>query len=403
MRIGSFHIGFEARERGNDTIDSVSLSSRVDSGEFPIRSLVNPRGTIAQQIQAVRARRADEPAALSLPAVYRSVQLISNAIASLPLTVERAGRRLPWEQIPAIIRQPSLYQSRSEFIEALVVSMCLRGNAYFMAVGEINGAPAELQVLNPDLVGVDWDENQHQYIYEIDGKTYRNDQVGHCALLRPPGQLLGLSPIRAAAYELSGIIDTRNYATKYFDSTGQPTGILSADALTPEQAIAARNAWNGIGENGDPIDLTANPSRIRVLGNGLKYSPLGINPREAQWIEARQFDTSTIARLFGVPAHLLESAADGNSQTYSNNQDQFRNFNYWTLSMYTRKIEDELTRMTVRGQRVRFNLDARLRADTADRYQAYKTAIEAGFMTINEVRALEGMEPITATSETQGE
>lgn len=330
----------------------------------------------------------------SLPAVYRAIQVITNAVAQLPLYARRAGRRLDWSQTPGVLKHPSLDISRSEFIEQLVMSMCLRGNAYFIAEGEYRGAAANLTVLSPDRVTVAWNRGGTGPEYFVDGKKIPRARIGHAALFRGPGQLTGLGPIAAARVDLEGAAAVRDYATNYFVA-GQPAGILSTDqALTGGEADQILKAWNYLDVDGNPVEKSSNPSRARVLPRGIKYQPLLVAPKDAQWLEARAFNTTEIARLFGVPAALLLAAVDGTSQTYSNIEQAWIEFSRFTLTMYTRKIEAELSRMLPGGMDAQFNFEGLLRPDTKTRYEAYQTALNGGFMTVNEVRALEDRDPL---------
>ncbi|SDU08370.1 phage portal protein, HK97 family [Schaalia radingae] len=359
----------------------------------PVRK--SPTGTVPPA-------RTDAPGvasreAVSLAAVYRAVSIISNTVASMPYYVERDGKRIEESATPSVIRAPSLEYSRGDFVEALTTSLALTGNAYFLAEGEYRGAPAQLTPLDPHLVQPIYDPAKRRTLYAVDGKTYGRERVGHCKLFTMPGTVTGLGPIQAAATDIRGAINTRDYASKYFDATGQPSGIITTDQdMTRDEArdiIAAYN--NRDPETGAELNRAYNPARVKALPKGMKYQPLSVAPREAQWIEARQFDTTSIARLFGVPASLLLAAVEGNSQTYANVEQEWISFARFTLTQYTRTIEDELTRMTVRGQRVKFNYSGLLRSDTLTRYQAYQIALACGFQTVNEVRALEDLPPLT--------
>lgn len=235
-----------------------------------------------------RNPRLDEP--LSLPAVYRAVQVIANGISQLPLYAEKNGRRLTPAQTPGILKTPDLNISRDEFIEQLVLSLALRGNAYWLAIGEYRGAPAELRAIHPDLVSVSWDKTKTRRIYSINGKEIPPGKMGHAALSRMPGMLTGIGPITAARRDLEGAAAIRDYATDYFASSGQPAGILSTEQpLNKQEAKDILQAWNYLDENGEPLDLSANPSRARVLPKGIKYTPILISPKDAQWLEARVY------------------------------------------------------------------------------------------------------------------
>ena len=134
---------------------------------------------------------------------------------------------------------------------------------------------------------------------------------------------------------------------------------------------------------------------MRVLGKGLHYDPVLISPKDALWIEAQQFDTLEIARIFGVPSSLMMTAIDGNSMTYSNVEQEWLGFVRFGLMAYLLVDPGRPHGAHPAGQRVRFNLDALLRSDTTTRYAAHRTALEAGFLTRDEVRAIENLPALT--------
>lgn len=331
--------------------------------------------------------------AAKIPAVHRALSIITTAVMQLSLDVERYGTKLTDKEIPSIIRKPNLDTTRSELLEQITLSLATTGNAYLLkeTVGiEVN----QLHVLNPHYMSVYKDAaNRIRYGYET--TEYTTADIHHIKLLSMPGNLYGVGPIQAAQGTMQAARDMRDYSASWFD-TGTPSGVLSSDdKLTSEEARTYRRYWNNLDENGQPITSTENPSRIKVLGRGLTYMPIAISPKDAQWIEAQQFTTLEIARIFGVPATLMLTAADGNSMTYANVEQEWIGFVRFGLMAYLRRIEEALTALTPRGQTVRFNIETLLRSDTQSRYQAHKTGIEAGFLTINEVRAIENLPPLT--------
>ena len=344
--------------------------------------------------------RSDAPinanGAVRLVSVYRAISIISTAASQLPLEVERGGRVLSAADRPAWIRRPNLQMSRSDFIEQLVLGLATSGNAYIRRHSDARGLITDLDALNPaeclpvidPITGV-------KTIYWR-GKPYTPDQIQHLALMPLPGTASGLGPIQAAQTELGAAAVIRDYAAKWFTETGQPAGILSTDQdATQEQLTAMRNAWNYLDAEGNPQDPAINPARVRVLSKGMTYAPIFISPKDAQWIEARQFTTTEIARLFGVPASLMLTGVDGSSQTYSNVEQEWIAFTRFTLTMYLRKIEEALTFLAPIGQTIRFNIEGLLRSDTLTRYQAHQIAITTGFETLDEARHIEGRPPLT--------
>lgn len=335
----------------------------------------------------------------SMTAVYRAVQVIVSAASQLPLTVERGGAILDAKSAPAFVRRPDPRMGRATWITHMVTAMVLHGNAYARIERDGAGTVIALRPLDPRAVMVTVNPTTHAVVIGAEGQTLSAADVMH-AHLQPEttGAPFGLGPIQAARLDLHGARQTRDFAMQWFDGTGQPTGILSSDAASYEDAVKVRNAWNGIDENGNRVDQSMNPSGVKVLPKNFTYAPLSISPREAQWLEAREFDTLQVARLFGIPSTLMLAAPSGRSMTYSNVEQDWISFVRFSLMYYLRPLEEALSDVAARGQDVRFNLEGLLRSDTKSRYDAYAVALASGFMTLDEVRALEGRDPLTPTN-----
>ena len=330
-----------------------------------------------------------------LTAVYRAIQVITTAAAQLPIQVERGGKVI---ETPTPISFLDPRMTRSTWITHMVASLALHGNAYALIERDTAGRIIALRPLNPRYVLVTVNRQTHGLIFSVDGETKTTNDVLH-AHLQPLviSEPVGLGPLQAARMDLEGARQTRDFAAQWFDGTGSPTGILSSQTtLTPAAVKAARNAWNGIDENGNRIPDDMNPSRIKVL-SGFTYQHLGISPKDAQWIEAQEFSILQIARLFGIPSTLMLASPSGGSMSYSNIEQDWLAFTRFTLMQYLKPLEDALSECIVRGQQVRFNLEGLLRSDTSTRYSSYATALDKGFLTINEVRALEGRAPLPTT------
>lgn len=354
----------------------------------------NPAGAMSPGVTPPTRREAPyEPA--SLVSVYRAIDIITSAVAQLPLRVERHGVEVPSSEIPDIIKAPSLSFTRSDFLEQIALSLAVTGNSFILAK-RIGGKIVELVVLNPHEVLPTQDETSGVITYSYRGRDYSQADIQHLKFMVLPGSLKGLGAIQAARAEIQGAINLRDYAAQWFNGSGQPSGILSTDqALTADDAKQIRDTWNNIDPaTGKPLPVTANPSNIKVTGKGVKYEPIVLNPRDAQFIESRNFNTLEIARLFGIPATLMLTSTEGSSMTYSNVEQDWLGFVRFTLTKYLRKIEEALTTFTPRGQTVRFQISALLRSDTLTRYQAHQIALTAGFMTLNEVRAIESLPPL---------
>ncbi len=322
--------------------------------------------------------------ALSLASVYRSVSIISTAMKQLGIHTYRDD--IKTTSTPIWIRQPDIKQTRETWIESTVNSLALSGNAYWLVDRNPRGEVVNLQVLNPFNVIIQTDDYGNPSSYFYNGTTtYPLDRVQHLALMRVPGNVYGLGPIQAAQKELLNAKDTRDYASAWFTDSGVPSGVLRSDQmLSPDQAAAAKEAWN----------LTAGAKNgVAVLGNGITYTPMYLNPKDAMFIESQAWNVQQIGRLFGIPANMLMASVDGNSMTYTNMEQEQMAFVRYTLSQYIIEIESNMSALLPRGTVAKMNVESLLRSDTLTRYQAHQIAIAAGWLTIDEVRAIEDLPP----------
>lgn len=322
--------------------------------------------------------------ALSLSSVYRAISIISISASQISFKAYAAGVEIT--RTPGWFRQPDIKISFSAFIEQTVVSMATTGNAYWRKELGLDGKLLNLVALNPLDVIVDENSNGQVNEYRYKTAVYTPDQIVHLPLLRVPGTSVGLGVIQAAQRELRGNIDTRDYAGNWFREGGVPNGVLKSDqVLSPDQAVAAKNAWNATAgaRNG-----------VAVLGNGLSYAPIMLSPRDAMYIETQNFNATSIARMFGVPGSLMFAGTEGSSLTYQNQESEYISFVRFSLMNYIKPIEDAFTSLLPRGTEAKANIEALLRTDTLTRYQAHQIALAAGFMTVDEVRAIENLPTI---------
>ncbi len=323
--------------------------------------------------------------ALSLASVYRSVSIIATAMKQLGIHAYRDDIKVT--PTPLWMRQPDAKMTREVWMEQTVNSLALSGNAYWLISRNPRGETVNLEVLNPFDMMIQTDDygNALYYLYRGTLKYSLND-VQHLALMRVPGNVYGLGPIQAAQKELLNARDTRDYASVWMTDSGVPNGVLKSDQmLSPDQAAAAKDAWN----------LTAGAKNgVAVLGNGLSYQPMYLNPRDAQFIEVQGWNVQQVGRLFGIPANMLMASVDGNSMTYTNMEQEQMAFVRYTLSQYIVEIESAMSHLASRGTEVKMNVDSLLRSDTLTRYQAHQIAIASGWMTIDEVREIEDLPTI---------
>lgn len=320
---------------------------------------------------------------LQLSTVFRGVQVLQTAITGLPIVEQRGGRDLP--DVSPMVLQPDVSRSRRDFIADIVASLVLDGNAFTRIVRDWKGEIVTCEVLPPQHVTVT-DESDDPACPDLRfsymGHVYDSDSIVHSKFLNVPGRLRGLGPISAAREEIEAAQLARDYKAKFFTDGSNLKGYLrTTENVTKETAQQAKDAWKSDGTAGD----------IKVLGKALEYVPLDMKPADLQFLETQKFDTTQIARLLGIPASIMLAAVDGSNLTYSNIEQSWIEFADYTLAAYTGEIEEIFNRLLPRGRTAKFDWDSSQRANMSDRYTAYKTAIEAGFLTVDDVRRKEGL------------
>jgi HK97 family phage portal protein len=339
--------------------------------------------------------------ALRMSAVYACVRLLGDTISSLPLGayVRRGRNRISYAaafgEQPVWINKPNPESTRLEFIEQIITSLNLHGNAFILTVRDDMGEIVELYVLHPDDVTIHRNidglpltylvRNSYTKVSEI---LTPND-ILHIPMFRLPGHLLGLSPIGAARMSVGGAMAAEIYAASYFGNAANPGGVIvSPNELTEEQAKEIVTNWQ--------IDH-ASPYRagkVGILSGGADFRPLTINAQDAQMLEARRFGVEEIARLFRVPISLLGHPVAG-AMSFASVEAQNLSFVQHSLRPLLERLEQALSTLLPEPDGfVKFNLDALLRGTTLERYEAYTKGLREGFLSLNDVRSVEDLSPI---------
>ncbi len=361
---------------------------------FATRSDDAPQGIPPGLMPPPRTLTMGPDSAMRISTVYRAVEVLAVGVSQLGMDQWRGSRRIP---AASLIERPDISGHRPAFFEYTTVSLATDGNAYWRVLRAPGGEPISLTPLHPAEVAPtrkqDGTLKFHYRGREYDPATRGAGDIVHLQKLRVPGRERGLGPIEAARHELIGAMQASDYAAGWFERGDVPSGLLVTDQeLSPAQARAYRDMWRGY--NAETGKYEPEGVGVRVLGQGLSYDPMMIKPADLQFLETQQFNTTQIARLFGTPASLMLAVVEGNSQSYSNVEQDWIAFTRFTLMSYLREIEEALSGLLPHGNTVRFNVDALQRSDTKTRYEAHEIGIRSGFLTVPEVRAIEGLDPL---------
>jgi len=341
----------------------------------------------------------DEDTALKISTVYACVKVISETVASLPLSLmkeETSGDTSKAKQHPlysVLHDAPNNEMSSFTFREMMMTNLLLWGNAYALIKRNRNGQVIELYPLQAKSMRVERNQ-QSQIIYkytdDLSTKTYTARQVLHIPAFTFDG-VVGVSPITYAREAMGLALATEEFGARFFGNGARPGGVLEHPGVVkdPERL---RESWNKVYQG------ARNSHRVAVLEEGLKYHSIGISPEDSQFLETRQFQLTEICRLFRVPPHMV---CDLSRSTFSNIEHQSIDFVVHTIRPWLVRWEQAIKRSALSfGERdiyfARFNVDGLLRGDFNSRMSGYATARQNGWLSANEIRVLEDMNKIPA-------
>ncbi|MDU9003899.1 phage portal protein [Sedimentitalea todarodis] len=333
------------------------------------------------------------------PVGFRSVKLIAEAAAALPLVLQDQHQRYDAHPVLSLVAQPNAAQGRAELLEALFGQLLLSGNAYVEAVAGEGALPLELHVLRSDRMkvvpGADgWPVG---YEYSVGGRKHRFDAsdavspICHIKSFHPQDDHYGFSPMQAAAMA----VDVHNSASRWskalLDNAARPSGALVFNSADGHGAMADDQYRRLSEEIEANYQGARNAGRPMVLEGGLDWKPMGFSPSDMEFQKTKEAAAREIALAFGVPPMLIGIQGDA---TYANYQEANRAFYRLTvLPLATRvasALSDWLSQFTGEVLELKPDMD-QVPALAAERDAQWKRVSEAPFLTEAEKRALLGL------------
>lgn len=345
-----------------------------------------------------------ERSAMQMTAVYACVRILSESIASLPVHLyqyqEKGSKNKALEHplYKIIHNEPNPEMTSFVFRETLMTHLLLWGNAYAQIIRNGKGQVIGLYPLMPNRMQVDRDATgKLYYLYRMQDSDAATHKIGLVTLkpidvLHIPGLgfdgLVGYSPIAMAKNAIGLSIATEEYGAKFFANGATPGGILEFPG-TVKNPEGIRDSWNK-GFSG------TNSHKVAILEEGMKYTPISISPEQAQFLETRKFQINEIARIFRIPPHMI---GDLEKSSFSNIEQQSLEFVKYTLEPWIIRWEQALNKVLLTENEkseyfIKFNVDGLLRGDYQSRMNGYATARQNGWMSANDIRALENLDLI---------
>jgi len=331
----------------------------------------------------------NEDTSLRLSAVYACVRLISDTISTLPYDqfVRRDGQRFPYRPKDGWVDRPSTEMPRTTFWKQVIISLLLDGNAFVMITRSGNEI-VDLTPLNPKQVRVKRENGRKVFVVN-ESQTLTSDQVLHVTEMLMPGEIRGTSRIMQAKESLGLGLALEEYAATFFGNGAYAGGVLEfPEKLSPEQRKEIRETWNQTHQG------PRRAHRVGMLWGGGKFNPLTVDPSASQLVDQRKFAVEEIARIFRVPPFML-GVSENAAMAFASIEQQQLFFRQHTIQPYVEMLEDHFQSLLENPRSfIKFNMSSIVRADLQTRYQSYNTALLAGFMSVNDVRALEDKGPV---------
>ncbi len=341
----------------------------------------------------------NETTAMNCAVIWACVKIISEDVAKLPLLLykrdgDRKRRATEHSLYDVLHNQANPYMTDFEYRETITGHLALRGNAFSFIERDGAGDVIALWPLRPDRMTVSQDKDGklwYDYV-KTNGQPerYSPDKILHIRTLSGDG-LIGYSPITQARHSIGLALAAEKYGASFFANDARPSIVLKHPASLSEDAQdRLRNGWSE--QYGGP-----NRGKPAVLEEGLDIASIGMSNDDAQFLGTREFQVVEMCRWYRMQPHKVMHLLHA---TYSNIEHQNIEYHQDTMMPYLVRIEKRMgmSLLTVSERRegyyVEHLVEGLLRGDTKTRYDSYAVARQNGWMSANDIRRLENMDPV---------
>lgn len=334
---------------------------------------------------------------------YRCLFMLSSVVASCPIQVFRSRDH---ETIDNPLFDPAnedMTYTQFELWQLTMVYRLVWGNGFIFKKRDAFDRIIDLKPVYPELVTIKPGPDGHKIFLvkqlREDGtidETSKPSVFTDFDIMHVPNMgfdgLSGIPMVKLMSQSLGTAIAADRLAARFYSRGSQLGGIIKVKAplRNQNQAEGIKSRWmaNNAG--------VANSGDVAVLDAETDFQTVTIPPDQLQFLESRRWQTTEIARWFGVPPHLVGDVEKSTSWGTGIEQQNI-GLNTYTLSGHITPIEQRLSREVVqtRGQYAEFNLDKLMRGSTTERYLSLFQAAGGPWMTRNEARISENRKPLT--------
>lgn len=323
--------------------------------------------------------------------VYACVNVLAESLSTLPLKVyekaeDDSRKAVTNHYLPKVIANPNPKQTTFDFFEQMMWHLALRGKYFAVKIkvfGEVRGL---YPVSDPDSVGVDTTPD-HRFQFTIGGIVYDQDDV---LFIFTHG---GASVIKYQADTFGKNIAVNKYGASFFKNGAKPAMVINSPKDMDDVAFNRfLKQWN------DTYGSAGNANKTAILTGGKTITTIPISNEDSQFLETMKYSDSQIAGLFRVPVYMI---GNFDKATFSNIENLGLQFSRFTMAPWCKRIELAIRKQLINEPEFycEFLMDSLERGNILSRYQAYQVGRNSGFLSPNEIRKRENMNPFDGGDE----
>lgn len=340
-----------------------------------------------------------QPQRLNSSAVYRCVDIISSAIATLPLYVVRKSVdgemvRDPKHPLSLLFRRPNQWMSGLDFRLLMLSRMLLHGQGFAKIVRNGAGKVTEIWPIDNDAITVDFDVLGQAVRYRGTVNGMAQAEIPSKDVLHFRGLTLdgytGISVLNLARQAIDFALNAEGYGASLYKKRMNTDGAIEL----PEGRALSDTAYERLKESVREVRQSSSQGASTIiLEDGARWKQMAMSPDDAQFLDSRRFQRSEIAMYFGVPPHLLGDVEKSTSWGTGIEQQNI-GFVTYTLAKWMALFEAPIERafFSVESETgFSHDISALVKGDLKTRTAHYESSLMWGWRSPNEVRRKEGL------------
>jgi HK97 family phage portal protein len=285
------------------------------------------------------------------------------------------------------------FQTRQEFFELHEIYMGLAGESFWVINKNKGGLPGEIWLVPPDKMSVVPSKKDFiaGYVYQVGSEKVPLDKelVIHHKLPNPTNPYRGLGPVQALAYDLDSELYAGKWNRNFFYNSARPDGILSFETLSEEQYNRLKLQWN------ERYRGTANAHKMALVEGAAKYQQISVSAKDMDFKELRLLNRDNILGIFGMPLSVMGITENVNR---ANAEAGDYTFARWIvtprLNRLKNKLNEQFLPMWPYSENLYLDFDDVVPESVEEKRALAESGIKSGYMTINEAREIQGLDPL---------